>query len=105
MVADEAHPPPLTSPSTVDLDRLLNPRSIAFVGGRQAELAIAQCDALGYDGEIWPVHPTRDTVAGRTASRSVADLPDPPGRIRVLSQEQGEQKVCADLRPIPAPTY
>ena len=41
------------------LARLLAPESIAVVGGRPAELAIQQCMALGFEGEIWPVHPTR----------------------------------------------
>lgn len=62
----------------VDLDRLLNPRSIAFVGGRQAELAIEQCDLLGFDGEIWPVNPRRQTMGGHPAFPSLDDLPAPP---------------------------
>ncbi|RVA43974.1 CoA-binding protein, partial [Mesorhizobium sp. M7A.F.Ca.US.001.01.1.1] len=32
----------------------------------------------GFAGEIWPVHPTKDEVAGRKAYRSVADLPGAP---------------------------
>lgn len=62
----------------MNLERLLNPRSIAVIGGRQAELAIEQCDRLGYRGELWPIHPTRESMMGRPAYQSVTDLPAPP---------------------------
>ena len=66
----------LTPPRT--LERLLRPRTIAAIGGKEAAEVIRQCDRLGYDGEIWPVHPTREEIAGRRAYKSVADLPGAP---------------------------
>ena len=33
---------------------------------------------MGFAGDIWPVHPTRDEVHGRRCYRSVADLPGAP---------------------------
>jgi len=33
---------------------------------------------MGFAGEVWPVHPLRDEVAGVRAFGSVADLPGPP---------------------------
>ncbi len=33
---------------------------------------------MGFAGEVWPVHPTRDEIAGVKAYRSVADLPGAP---------------------------
>ena len=59
-------------------ERLLNPRSIAVFGGAQAQEVIRQCDLMGYDGEVWPVHPKQDEIQGRTVYRSVADLPGSP---------------------------
>ena len=61
-----------------NLQRLLNPRHIAFVGGRDAEIAIAECKRAGYAGAIWPVNPKRETLGGIECSASVADLPEPP---------------------------
>jgi acyl-CoA synthetase (NDP forming) len=58
--------------------RLLDPRSIAVFGGAQAQEVIRQCDLMGYEGEIWPVHPKLDEIQGRTVYRSVADLPGSP---------------------------
>lgn len=58
--------------------RLLDPRSIAVFGGAQAQEVIRQCDLMGYDGEIWPVHPKKDEVMGRAVYRSVDELPGSP---------------------------
>ncbi|MCP3371777.1 acetate--CoA ligase family protein [Bradyrhizobium cajani] len=60
------------------LERLLRPKSIAVFGGQWAAAVAAQCIETGFTGEIWPVHPTKEHVAGRKAYRSVADLPDAP---------------------------
>ncbi|MGN6550952.1 MAG: acetate--CoA ligase family protein [Pararhizobium sp.] len=60
------------------LDRLLRPRSIAVIGGVQAAAVVEQSLKMGFAGEIWPVHPTKETVAGLTTYRSVEDLPDAP---------------------------
>ncbi len=61
-----------------DLDRLLRPRTVVVIGGDPAERAIRQSDRLGFEGEIWPVHPTRSTVAGRRVYPSLDDLPGVP---------------------------
>ncbi len=60
------------------LTRLIRPRTIAVFGGREARRVIEQCDRMGFAGEIWPVHPTLESVLGRRCYRSVADLPDAP---------------------------
>jgi len=59
-------------------ERLINPRSIAVFGGAQVVELIRQCDILGYDGEIYPVHPSKTEISGRKVYRSVADLPQSP---------------------------
>lgn len=60
------------------LERLLRPRSIAVFGGREAAAVIAQCEKMGFAGDIWPVHPTKPEIAGRKAYASVAELPGAP---------------------------
>ena len=66
------------SPIAARLSRLVRPRSIAVVGGREAGRVVEQCDRMGFAGALWPVHPERATVAGRPAFRSVSALPAPP---------------------------
>lgn len=60
------------------LEQILRPKSIAVFGGRQAATVIRETIKLDYSGEIWPVHPTKNEVAGLKAYRSVADLPGAP---------------------------
>ena len=61
-----------------DLSRLLRPRTIAVVGGAFAAMVIRQCRLMNFDGEIWPVHPTKDTIEGVPAFRSIDELPAAP---------------------------
>ena len=60
------------------LGRLLSPRSLAVVGGRPAELALEQCRRLGFDGDLWPVHPTRALLDGIPCLPTLDDLPGVP---------------------------
>jgi acyl-CoA synthetase (NDP forming) len=60
------------------LERLLRPKSIAVIGGKEAAEVIRQCDRMGYSGEIWPVHPKKDEVGGRRTYASVSELPGVP---------------------------
>ena len=62
----------------MSFERLLKPRSIAVFGGAHAEEMIRQNDRMGYEGEIWPVHPKKAEVLGRKVYRSVAELPGSP---------------------------
>ena len=62
----------------MSFERLLKPRSIAVFGGAQAQEVIHQSDLMGYKGEIWPVHPKKTEILGRTVYRSVEDLPESP---------------------------
>jgi acyl-CoA synthetase (NDP forming) len=63
---------------TDKLKRLFAPKSIAFVGGTIAGMAIRRSVEMGYQGEIWPVHPKRDRLEGFPCYRSVEDLPGVP---------------------------
>ncbi|MEX3008671.1 acetate--CoA ligase family protein [Hoeflea sp. TYP-13] len=61
------------------LERLLRPRSIAVVGGGEwCKAVIEQNRKMGFAGEIWPVHPSRDTVADLRAFSSIDALPEAP---------------------------
>ena len=58
--------------------RLLAPRSIAVIGGREAEEVARQCERIGFSGDIWPVNPHRAKISGRACFASVAELPRAP---------------------------
>ena len=56
------------------LDRLLRPRSLAFIGGTAAELAIDACRSLGFPGDMWAVNRSRE-LRGLPTFASVDELP------------------------------
>lgn len=60
------------------IDRLIRPKSIAVFGGSWAHSVIEQCQKMGYSGELWPVHPTRESVSGLRCYSSIASLPAAP---------------------------
>lgn len=61
------------------IQRLLRPRSIAVVGGGAwCEAVVAQNRNMGFAGDIWPVHPSRDTVGGLPTYADIGALPGPP---------------------------
>src|SRR6056297_1386082 len=67
------------SPMRRDLSRLLRPRSIAVIGGGAwCANVVEQCRKMGFDGAIWPVHPTRAALAGVPAFARIEDVPGVP---------------------------
>ena len=64
-----------------NLERLLNPKQVAIIGGRDAEVALRACQRIGYKGEIWPVNPNRKTLLGIDCFSSVDELPQPPDAV------------------------
>ncbi|MDG1935099.1 MAG: acetate--CoA ligase family protein [Paracoccaceae bacterium] len=91
-----------------DLSRLLRPKSIAVVGGGVwCRSVIEQCEKIGFQGPLWPVHTTADYVVGHATFRSVEDLPSAPDAtfigvnrhatvdiVKTLSQCGGGGAVC-----------
>ena len=65
------------------LDRLLRPKSIAVLGAGWALNVIEQCRKMGFDGPVWPVHPSKAEIGGLTAYASLADLPGVPDAVFV----------------------
>lgn len=60
-----------------NLQRLLAPRSLAFVGGRGMALAARRCQQR-FDGPVWLVNPQHDSLEGLTCYPSVEALPAAP---------------------------
>jgi acyl-CoA synthetase (NDP forming) len=64
------------------LERLLRPKSICVVGGGGfGTNVVRQTLKMNFPGELWVVHPTKDTVEGVRAYRTIADLPDAPDAV------------------------
>lgn len=65
-----------------DLSRLLRPRSIAVVGGGAwCRQIIRQSRKMGFNGDIWLVHPQGIELEGLMAFPHLADLPRAPDAV------------------------
>ncbi|MBF9061422.1 CoA-binding protein, partial [Rhodobacterales bacterium HKCCSP123] len=80
------------------LSRLMRPRSIAVVGGGTwCAAVVAGCRRVGFEGPVWPVHPTRSEVAGAPAFATVADLPDAPDAVFIGVNREASVEVLRAL--------
>ncbi len=72
-------PDPVSEPSRASrLARLLHPRVVCVVGGREAAEVIRQCERMGFAGAVHAVNPRRREMHGRPCYAHVADIPEPP---------------------------
>lgn len=79
------------------LDRLLRPKSIAVLGAGWALNVIEQCRKMGFDGPVWPVHPTKAEIGGLKAYPSLQDLPGVPDATFVGVNRFATLDVVAEL--------
>lgn len=80
-----------------DLSRLLRPRSIAVLGSAWAANVIDQCRKMGFDGPVWPVHPTRAEIGGVPTFPALSALPSAPDATFIGVNRQATIGVVADL--------
>ena len=80
-----------------DLSRLLRPKSIAVLGAGWALNVIEQCEKMGFEGPVWPVHPTKAEIGGLRAYASLADLPEAPDATFVGVNRFATLEVVAEL--------
>jgi len=86
-----------------DLSRLLRPTSIAVVGGGAwCANVIDQCRRMGFAGPVWPVHPTREAIAGAKAYPSFDALPGVPDAVFVGVNREATIDIIARLRHLGA---
>ena len=71
----------MTPAQRANLRRLLSPRHIAFVGGRDCLTAIGEAERRGFKGAIWPVNPSRAEMRGHACFSSIDDLPEAPDAV------------------------
>jgi acyl-CoA synthetase (NDP forming) len=79
------------------LDRLLRPRHIAVLGAGWALNVIEQCRKMGFQGPVWPVHPTKAEIGGLKAYPSLADLPEAPDATFIGVNRFATLEVVAEL--------
>ena len=58
---------------------------------------VRQCRALGFAGEIWPVHPSKETLEGLPCYGSVGALPSAPDASFIAVPREGTVDIVAAL--------
>jgi acyl-CoA synthetase (NDP forming) len=71
----------MTPKQRQNLLRLLKPRHVAVVGGRDAEAVAGECARMGFDGPLWPVNPKRRALGGHECFARIEDLPEAPDAV------------------------
>ncbi|MDG2296318.1 MAG: acetate--CoA ligase family protein [Paracoccaceae bacterium] len=71
----------MTPKQRQNFDRLLSPRHIAFIGGRDALIAIGEAKRRGFKGEYWPVNPRREELGGFPCFADIDALPEAPDAV------------------------
>ncbi|SFS21558.1 acetate--CoA ligase family protein [Yoonia litorea] len=80
------------------LGRLFRPKSIVVIGGGAwGEAVLRQCQKIGFAGDLWMVHPTKEDIAGLIPYRSIADLPHAPDAAYVAVNRLATIDVIRDL--------
>lgn len=74
----------------MDLTRLLSPRSVAVVGASQrrgtyGNQTVANLVEAQFDGPIYPVHPTNESLYGLACFPSLSDLPEVPDAVVIAT--------------------
>ena len=64
-----------------NLQRILKPRHIAFIGGRDATIAVNEARRRGFKGQMWAVNPKRPDLGGVPCVASIEDLPEAPDAV------------------------
>ena len=90
--------------TTLALDRLLRPRSVAVIGasadpGKTAGRPVAYLQKHGFAGAIYPINPRVESLAGLTCYPSVSALPQVPDVGLVLV---GPERAEAAVRELAA---
>ena len=72
----------------MELDRLLEPRSIAVVGatdrpGAYGDIILRNLERLGFDGPVWGINPKRERIRDIRCLPSLTDLPEPVDAVAV----------------------
>jgi|TARA_B100000315_G_scaffold213739_1_gene211842 acyl-CoA synthetase (NDP forming) len=88
----------VTPTRRTNLQRLLAPRHIAFVGGDSAVFAARQCAAGHFKGEIWGLNPQPNRFGAIPSYTSVEALPEAPDAVFLAVPRQGVPGVVCELR-------
>ena len=81
-----------------NLRRLISPKSIAVVGNRGANFAIKESIKLGFNKQIWAIHPSLDSLEGIKCFKDIKDLPEAPDATFIAVNAETAIDIVSDLK-------
>ncbi len=85
-----------------NLLRLLRPRHVALIGGRDAVTVAGELGRIGYAGQVWPVNRKRAEIGGHRCFPRIEDLPEAPDAAFVAVPREAAIEAVAGLARIGA---
>lgn len=92
-----------TKDKSAALLKLLQPKSVAVIGGNSAVEVVRQCRMIGFDGDLYAVNPGRDDIEGVPCVARVEDLPVVPDASFVAAPPKPTLDVLRSLNAVGAP--
>jgi acyl-CoA synthetase (NDP forming) len=85
-----------------NLNRLLRPRHIAYIGGSHAAGPLNSSRKAGFSGGLWVVNPVREEIGGLKCYASIEDLPEAPDAALLALSPEGSIEAVKALAAIGA---
>ncbi|PIB23998.1 acyl-CoA synthetase [Amylibacter kogurei] len=86
-----------------NLDRLFRAKTIAVIGGGTwCDNIIQQAFKIGFDGAIYPIHPTKEKIQGVKCFATINALPTPPDACFIGVNRHATIDIVSQLRKIGA---
>ena len=92
----------MTPAQRQNFERLLCPKHVAFIGGKDAIIAIGEAKRRGFEGAYWPVNAKRKTLADIECFATVQDLPEAPDAVFLAIPAKAAVKTIENLRKMGA---
>ncbi|MFN0193242.1 MAG: acetate--CoA ligase family protein [Aestuariivirga sp.] len=86
----------------VNLQRLMKPRHVTVVGGRDVETVAGECARIGFNGPFWPVNPKRSHIGGHICYPTVEQLPEAPDAVFLAVPKEAAIETLAKLNAMGA---
>ncbi|MBP0437041.1 acetate--CoA ligase family protein [Tianweitania sediminis] len=85
-----------------NMQRLLSPRTMAFIGGTQVEYTLKTLRTVPFEGDVYVVHPKRKEIAGYPCLPSIRDLPEAPDAVFLAVNADASIAALNELRGLGA---
>lgn len=94
-----------TSKNTLPISFLLNPKSIAILGasdrpGSIGSIVLGSLRRCGYAGEVWPINPRHEQIAGYQCYQRLKQLPAPPDVVAICTRGDSAADHLVELHAI-----